>query len=69
VVGEWNAWDPVVLPMYQIEPGVWVAEMPRPAPGRYDYKFVRNDGAWQDDPENLEKTVDGYGGFHSVLVV
>lgn len=69
VVGAWNEWEPDRLPMEEKEAGVWVAELPRPATGRYDYKFAVNDAQWLDDPENLEKTVDGYGGFNSVLVV
>ncbi len=69
VIGTWNEWEPDRLPMQEKEAGVWVAELPRPAAGRYEYKFVVNDLQWLDDPENLEKTADGYGGFHSVLVV
>lgn len=69
VIGLWNEWDPAALPMEEREEGVWVAEMARPAAGRYPYKFLLDDNRWLDDPENPRKAVDGYGGFDSVLMV
>ncbi|HEX8684666.1 MAG TPA: PfkB family carbohydrate kinase [Ardenticatenaceae bacterium] len=69
VIGEWNDWNPVVQPMSEREPGVWVSEIPRLPGGRYHYKFVVDETQWLDDPENLMKSVDGYGGFSSLLVL
>lgn len=69
IIGEWNEWNPSAHPMMQREPGVWVTELPRLPAGRYHYKFVVDDTQWMDDPENLLKSVDGYGGFSSLLVL
>lgn len=67
VIGSWNEWNPSSQPMTPREPGVWVSEMNRLPPGRYAYKFLLDDAQWLDDPENLMKSVDGYGGFNAVL--
>ncbi len=69
IIAEWNEWNPASQPMEEREPGIWVASMRRPPPGRYQYKFVLDSEQWLDDPENLMKAVDGYGGFNAVLVI
>jgi 1,4-alpha-glucan branching enzyme len=48
--------------------GIWriVIDMP---PGRYQYKFRIDEQNWKEDPNNPQKTDDGYGGFNSVLIV
>ncbi len=35
-------------------------------PGKYQYKFVV-DGRWLADPQNPDKSPDGFGGYNSVL--
>jgi len=49
--------------------GIWKAEIPLPAPGRYRYKFILNGEKWVDDPGNGLKEPDHYGGFNSVVSV
>lgn len=48
--------------------GIWerIEKLP---PGRYQYKFVIDRVNWKDDPNNPQKTNDGYGGFNSLLDV
>jgi len=47
LAGEFNGWDPQLLPMMKDERGAWKAEMEL-LPGRYEFKaFV--DGAWKED--------------------
>ncbi|MBA3534056.1 MAG: S8 family serine peptidase, partial [Ardenticatenales bacterium] len=69
VIGEWNEWNPLAQPMSQRESGVWVTEMRSPPTGRYHYKFLIDEAQWLDDPENLKKAVDGYGGFNAILAI
>jgi 1,4-alpha-glucan branching enzyme len=38
-------------------------------PGRYQYKFVIDRNNWKEDPNNPNRTDDGYGGFNSLLDV
>jgi len=48
--------------------GIWeiVVDLP---PGRYQYKFRIDEINWKEDPNNPQRTDDGYGGFNSLLVV
>ena len=39
------------------------------APGRYQYKFVIDRVNWKEDPNNPNRTDDGYSGFNSLLDV
>ncbi len=48
--------------------GIWVRTEKLP-PGRYQYKFVIDRGTWKEDPNNPNRTDDGYGGFNSLLDV
>ena len=48
--------------------GIWTRTEKLP-PGRYQYKFVIDRITWKEDPNNPNKTDDGYGGFNSVLDV
>jgi len=66
VYGSWNDWSaPVVLTPQ--EEGIWQGTLPRPAFGRYLYKFLLDGQRWLDDPANPRKTWDGFGGFNSIL--
>ena len=48
--------------------GVWerVEKLP---PGRYQYKFLIDRVNWREDPNNPNRTDDGYGGFNSIIDV
>jgi hypothetical protein len=46
--------------------GIWVRTEKLP-PGRYQYKFVIDRVNWKEDPNNPNRTDDGYGGFNSLL--
>lgn len=48
--------------------GIWERTEPL-APGRYQYKFVIDGVNWKQDPNNPNRTDDGYGGFNSLLDV
>lgn len=48
--------------------GIWERVEPLP-PGRYQYKFVIDRVNWKEDPNNPQRTDDGFGGFNSLLVV
>jgi 1,4-alpha-glucan branching enzyme len=48
--------------------GIWqiVVDLP---PGRYQYKFLIDERNWKEDPNNPQRTDDGFGGFNSILIV
>lgn len=48
--------------------GIWIRgeHLPR---GRYQYKFRVDEQNWKEDPNNPQKSDDGYGGFNSLLIV
>ena len=48
--------------------GIWTRTEPLP-PGRYQYKFVIDRVNWKQDPNNPNRTDDGFGGFNSLLDV
>jgi 1,4-alpha-glucan branching enzyme len=48
--------------------GIWTRTEKLP-PGRYQYKFVIDRVNWKEDPNNPNRTDDGYGGFNSLLDV
>ncbi len=48
--------------------GIWT-RTEKIAPGRYQYKFVIDQTNWKEDPNNPNRTNDGYGGNNSVLDV
>jgi len=69
VVGDFNDWNPVILPMHSDRPWQWRALLRGALPGRYRYKYLVDGERWLDDPENGDKEADGYGGFSAVLQV
>ena len=69
VHGSWDDWRGDGLPARLVEPGLWQADLPRPARGRYEYKFLLDDHRWMDDPDNPVKAPDGYGRLNSVIAI
>jgi len=65
--GEFNGWSPDRHPMKRQENGHWAATVEL-APGRYEYKYVR-DGEWIPDPLAQEHVWNRYGTLNSVLEV
>lgn len=48
--------------------GIWELVVPLES-GRYEYKFIIDETNWKEDPNNPQRTDDGFGGFNSVLIV
>lgn len=67
LAGDFIGWDKVVCA--RNGRGLWQAEIPRPGSGRYRYKFLVDGERWIEDASHGFKEEDGFGGFHSVLVV
>lgn len=65
--GDFNGWSPDTTPMKQCEDGHWETTLEL-APGRYEYKFVR-DGEWMPDLLARENVLNPHGTLNSVIVV
>ncbi len=61
VLGNWDGWSSPGLAARPVEEGVWEAEMPRPAAGRYGYKFLLDGARWVADHANPARAHDGHG--------
>ena len=48
--------------------GVWT-RTEKISPGRIQYKFVIDRNTWKEDPNNPDRTDDGFGGSNSLLDV
>jgi hypothetical protein len=68
LVGDFNRWDPVALPLRRSADGrTWELEV-RLRPGRYSYSFVV-DGRLARDPAAPQEAGDDYGSPNSVLLL
>ena len=65
--GDFNGWSPDATPMKRYDDGHWETTIEL-APGRYEYKFVR-DGEWMPDLLARENVLNGYGTLNSVIEV
>jgi serine protease AprX len=68
VVGSWDRWHRPGLAARAVSPGLWLAELPRPRPGRYRYHFVLDGDRRLPDPLNPAIHLDGES-WDSVLRV
>jgi serine protease AprX len=69
LVGDVNAWNLTSHPMEQILDGLWRIDIEAPSVGRYRYKFLLDSKTWVEDPANLFKQPNIYGGFDSILTI
>lgn len=65
--GEFNDWSPDTTPMKRYDDGHWETTIEL-APGRYEYKFVR-DGEWIPDLLARENVWNRHGTLNSVIEV
>jgi 1,4-alpha-glucan branching enzyme len=67
LTGDFNGWSPNATSMKRCDDGHWETTLEL-APGRYEYKFVR-DGEWMPDLLARENVLNGYGTLNSVIEV
>ena len=65
--GDFNGWSPDATPMKRYDDGHWETTIEL-APGRYEYKFVR-DGEWMPDLLAHENVWNQHGTLNSVIEV
>jgi len=67
LVGDFNEWQAGRHLFEEVLDGLWRVEVEAPRPGRYHYKFLVDGVEWLEDPSNLYRKPNPYGGFDSVL--
>lgn len=69
LVGDFNNWRRDEIQFTKSADGVWQAEIISITSGKYRYKFFVNNEFWTEDASHGLKEEDGFGGFHSILIV
>jgi serine protease AprX len=69
LVGDFNDWKRGETPFTKSLNGSWRAAINCLKAGRYRYKFFVNGEFWTEDTSHGLKEEDGFGGFHSILMV
>lgn len=67
LIGEMTDWQQAPIPMLRDENGLWHTTL-RLRQGQWSYKFIV-DGQFVADPENPLNADDGWGGYHSYLLI
>lgn len=65
VLGEFNSWQRGRHIMQKLAQNNWEKLIELESPGTFAYKFLIDGWKWLDDPLNVSKVYDGYGGFNS----
>lgn len=69
LVGDFNNWKEDETQFVQNSDGIWQAEINCLESGKYRYKFFVGGEFWTEDTSHGLKEEDGFGGFHSILIV
>jgi serine protease AprX len=69
LTGDFNDWKQDETQFAKCPDGVWRAEINCLKSGKYRYKFLVNGEFWTEDTSHGLKEPDGFGGFHSILIV
>lgn len=67
LIGEMTDWQAAPIPMQRDASGLWHTTL-RLRQGQWLYKFIV-DGQFVADPKNPLRADDGWGGFHSYLLI
>ena len=65
LLGDFNNWNAKKHPMKSNGNGMWNKSVVIPL-GRYEYKFLV-DGQWEEDPQNDQTCLNGFGTYNNVF--
>jgi len=69
LAGDFNDWSRTERSLTKSADGIWRASINCLQSGKYRYKFFVDDVFWTEDKSHGLKEEDGFGGFHSLLIV
>lgn len=69
LAGDFNDWKTDETQFEKCPDGVWRAAINCLPGGKYRYKFYIGKNLWTEDASHGLKEEDGFGGFHSILLV
>jgi len=69
LAGDFNDWNRAETPLTKDADGIWRVAMNCLKAGKYRYKFFVDNERWTEDPSHGLKEEDGFGGFHSILLI
>jgi serine protease AprX len=69
LAGDFNDWKTNETPLTKGSDGIWRAAINCLKAGKYRYKFLIDSEFWTEDRSHGLKEEDGFGGFHSILIV
>lgn len=69
LVSDFNDWNMSETRFTRNSDGVWIAAIDCLKSGKYRYKFCVDGKRWTEDTSHGLKEQDGFGGFHSILIV
>ena len=68
LVGDFNAWDARAQPMRRLRNGTFKAELDLPTGTTYAFRYLRDDGVWENDwAADDYRPVPGLGVDNSVV--
>jgi len=67
VVGDFNGWDPFAHPLRPRRNGTRSVAVTLPAGRRYAFRYLGEDGHWQDDDTAAAFEPNGVGGVNGVI--
>jgi len=69
LAGDFNGWDYTRSVFGKDQDNVWRVRLENVPRGIQRYKLVLDSSRWIEDPSNLQKEPDGYGGFNSIVKI
>jgi serine protease AprX len=69
LAGDFNDWKRGEIQFTECSDGIWRAAINCLKPGKYRYKFLVDGDVWTEDTSHGLKEEDGFGGFHSLLII
>lgn len=69
LVGEFNDWDPEATPMERLKSGDFKVTLDLESGREYQFRYLIEDGIWQNDDAADRYAPSGFGTDNSVVVV
>jgi len=69
LVGEFNGWDTLAMPMKKLKNGSFTASLLLERNREYQFRYLLDGGRWENDGEADKYLRNPYGSDNSVIVI